>query len=295
MVIPIVLFAYARPDHLMQTLECLKKNNPPLIYAFSDGPRNTNSKDAVMRVRNILNEIDWCETILTERETNLGLGQSILTGVAEVLSRHEMAIIFEDDLVCVPETYEYLCAALKNYANNPEVMSVTGWTHSQVKPRDIDQQPYFDGRAECWVWGTWSRSWGDMTTTALDLMKQCREKRIDEYRYGADLPAMAEVELAQNIWAIRWLYKHILNQGLCLRPPWSLVNHIGFDIDGTNVKDANWMGQSLESPAPAIPEHWPDVFENPACPVIWKEKCGYKPSSISKLYKYFRSLASKLK
>lgn len=34
--IPIVLFAYARPDHLSRTLECLKINQVPLIYAFSD-------------------------------------------------------------------------------------------------------------------------------------------------------------------------------------------------------------------------------------------------------------------
>ena len=37
--VPIVLFAYVRPAHLRQVLDGLKRNAVPLIYAFSDGPR----------------------------------------------------------------------------------------------------------------------------------------------------------------------------------------------------------------------------------------------------------------
>ena len=113
--IPIVLFAYARPDHLRRTLACLRENNVPLIYAFSDGPSTPDKRSAVAKVRKILKSIDWCEVILCEREHNLGLGRSILTGVTEVLSKHDTAIIFEDDLICVPGTYDYLCAALNQY------------------------------------------------------------------------------------------------------------------------------------------------------------------------------------
>jgi uroporphyrinogen-III decarboxylase len=39
--IPIVLFAYARPDHLQHTLNCLKADQVPLIIAFSDAPNLT--------------------------------------------------------------------------------------------------------------------------------------------------------------------------------------------------------------------------------------------------------------
>ncbi len=234
--IPIILFAYARPGTLRQTLMCLKENNVPLIYAFSDGPRTPDKEPAVVEVRCILREIDWCEVIICEREMNLGLGRSILTGVSEVLEEHDAAIIFEDDHICVPGTYEYLCAALKHYRNDNRVMSVTGWTHPLVTPDDISDQPYFDGRAECWVWGIWSRAWkGMLEHDALSLMKMCEKKGIDVYRYGADLPEMAESELKRNIWAVRLLYWHIYNRGLCLRPPWSMVENIGFGPDATNT------------------------------------------------------------
>ena len=263
--IPIILFAYARPDHLRQTLDCLQENHVPLIYAFSDGPRTPEKASAVAQVRHMLRAIDWCEVVLCERETNLGLGRSILTGVTEVLSKHEAAIIFEDDLVCVPGTYNYLCATLEHYRADPRVMSVTGWTHPAVTPNDVTDQPYFDGRAECWVWGTWKRAWQGMQEDAQTLLQKCKAGGIDVYCYGADLPAMAEVELQQNIWAVRFLYWHILNRSLCLRPPYSMVEHIGFDAEATNTKSELWLKNPPLNPCPPIPAEWPTPIEHPLC------------------------------
>jgi hypothetical protein len=87
--------------------------------------------------------------------------------------------------------------------------------------------------------------------------------------YGADLPAMAEVEQAQNIWAVRWLYHHLQHGGLCLRPPWSMVEHIGFDASATNAELATaWANPPLR-PAPPIPPIWPAAVEHPACRSLW--------------------------
>jgi len=52
--IPIILFAYTRPDHLRRTLACLRENQVPLIYAFSDGPRTPDKAPLVAQVRDIL-------------------------------------------------------------------------------------------------------------------------------------------------------------------------------------------------------------------------------------------------
>jgi len=149
--IPIILFAYARPDTLRQTLACLKENNVPLIYAFSDGPKTPDKEPAVAEVRCILREIDWCEAIICEREINLGLGRSILTGVSEVLEEHDAAIIFEDDHICVPGTYEYLCAAFDYLIDDSRVISISGWIYPLITPNKVIDQLFFDWRAECWV------------------------------------------------------------------------------------------------------------------------------------------------
>jgi hypothetical protein len=290
--IPCVIFTYVRTDQLRRTLDCLRENQVPLIYAFSDGPRTPDKAPAVAQVREMLRNIDWCEVVLCERETNLGLGRSILMGVTEILGKHEAAIIVEDDLVCVPGTYHYLCAALEHYRDAPHVMSVTGWTHPLITPNDISDQPYFDGRAECWIWGTWARAWHGMEVDAKKLMEQCEDQDVDIYKYGADLVDMAKVELRQNIWAVRFLYWHILNRGLCLRPPWSMVEHIGFDIEATNAKLESWTKNPPLKPCPPIPSKWPFPIENPECAQLHQKIFGGRPTIPGRVYIIARRLVS---
>ncbi len=293
--IPIILFTYARPDHLRRTLDCLQANKVQLIYAYSDAPRTPDKASAVTEVRAMLRGIDWCKVVLCERETNMGLGKSIRAGVTEVLSKHDAAIIFEDDLICVPGTYSYLCAALEHYKNDPRVMSVTGWTHPLLTPKNVTNKPYFDGRAECWVWGTWPRAWKGMEIDAKTLMEKCEAQGMDIYKYGADLVHMANEELQRNIWAVRLLYWHIFNRGLCLRPPWSMVEHIGFDAQATNAKNELWIKNPPLQPAPPIPIQWPEPIENPDCGSLHQKVCGSRPKPPSPLYDLGRRVLSKAK
>lgn len=285
--IPVVLFAYARPDYLVRTLACLCEEKIPLLYVFSDGPKTPEVEPNVLKVRKILHQIDWCEVHIIERENNLGLGASILSGVTEILQKHEEIIVFEDDLICVAGTYKYLCAALEQYKKCPSVMSVTGWTHPRVKPSNIIDQPYFDGRTDCLVWGAWRRSWIGMEQDSLSLISSCEKQGIDVYRYGADLFEMAKFEKTRNIWAVRFSYLHILRKGICLRPPYSLVEHIGYDPLSSNVsskEEYNWYVE-LPKECPTIPTIWPEPFENSECPSIWQRECGTRPELKMNLVK----------
>ncbi len=286
--IPVILFTYARPDHLHRTLECLKMNNIPRLYIFSDGPKTPEKESSVRKVRAILHEIDWCEAIIIERDTNFGLGKSILSGVTDVLKHEEMVIVFEDDLICVPGTYEYLCAALKYYMDDIRVMSVTGWTHPLITPKNVTNQPYFDGRAECWVWGTWKRAWtGINECDALSLMKTCEKNGIDIYQYGADLPDMAKEEVKKNIWAVRFLYWHIFKHGLCMRPPWSMVEHIGFDKDATNAQTESCLKKIHPLvECPLVPKQWPSSIEDPLCCVLHQNVFGVRPVWYKRFLNY---------
>ena len=213
----------------------------------------------------------------------MGLGRSILAGVTEVLADREIAIIFEDDLVCVPGTYDYLSAALQRYRGDPRVMSVTGWTHPRVTPAGIADQPYFDGKAESWVWGTTAEAWRGMREDALLLMHRVAAAGEDISRYGADLPAMAAVEAEKNIWAVRWLYWHILNRGLCLRPPWSMVEHIGFGVGATNCAGESWLVNPPLRPCPPIPTRWPEPAEHPECSKLWRQIGSERPTIPGRL------------
>jgi hypothetical protein len=270
-VIPIILFAYARPDHLARALACLKENRVPLIHAFADGAKGAADAVAVAETRALLRAVDWCELRLVEREVNLGLGRNVLAGVGAAAKEHEAFIVWEDDLICVPGTYAWLCAALRAYADEPRVMSVSAWTHPRVTPGGLDGGAYFDGRACCWVWGTWARSWQGMESgSALEKMREAQARGTAPDAYGADLPEQAEFEARRNVWAVRLAYHHLRNGGLCLRPPWSMVEHIGFDKSATNAADATgWANPSLRA-APAVPEAWPAPVENAECRRLWR-------------------------
>lgn len=267
--IPVVLFAYARPAHLARVLACLRENRVPLIYAFADGSKGGLDADRVNETLTLLRSIDWCEVRLNERPENLGLGTNVLAGVTEVAASHDMFVVWEDDLICVPGTYDWLCSALRHYANDPQVMSVTGWIHPRAIPKNIGGSPYFDGRAECWVWGAYARSWQGMEQSALSKMHEAQASGTSPNTYGFDLPDMARIEIERNIWAVRWLYHHIQKGGLCLRPPWSMIEHIGFDGSATNATTADgWDNQPLrEAPAPG---RWPGVSEHPDCAKLWR-------------------------
>ena len=260
--IPVILFAYGRPVHLARALACLRENGVPLIHAFADGAKGTADATAVAETRALLHAVDWCEMRVVEREENLGLGRSVLAGVSEVAARHDAFMVWEDDLICVPGTYAWMGAALRHYANDSRVMSVTGWTHPRVRPADVGDGPYFDARAECWVWGAWARSWQGMNEeTAWKKMLSAERRGVRRAAYGADLPKMARTAQSKNLWAVRWLYHHFQHDGLCLRPPWSMVEHRGFDAMATNAPASGGWENPRLCPAPAPADEWPEPRE----------------------------------
>jgi len=269
MKIPVVLFAYARPGHLGRALACLQENRVPRLHVFADGAKGSADAPAVAETRALLRAIDWTEVRLVERAENLGLGRNVLAGVTEVAAQHEAFIVWEDDLIGVPGTYAWLCAALRHYAGDARVMSVTAWTHPRITPAGLADQPYFDARAECWVWGAWARSWRGMDQTALEKIAACRARGVAPDAYGADLPVMARDEARKNIWAVRWLYHHLQHGGLCLRPPWSMVEHLGFDVTATNAAAAvSWANPPLRA-APPPPAAWPEAVLHSDCRRLW--------------------------
>jgi len=293
-IIPVVLFVYARPDTLQRTLAALKSNPIPLLYVYCDGAADAGVADKVRQVRAMVHEIDWCRTEIFENARNLGLGTSIRTGVTDVLSRHEAAIVFEDDIVCVPGTYEYLAAALRHYASVPEVMSVSAWTHPDVQPADVVGVPHFSGRFACWGWGTWRRAWDGMHVPAMKLLRACRFRLRDIYRYGADIPGAAFQERVRNVWAVRFVLLHMLRRGLCLYPPHSLSMHIGFDQGSTNFRNVRVLEHQELQVAPAIPKQWPVACEHPDSPGRWQGVWGQPPGVKARLIEAVQNIRKRI-
>ena len=295
--VPVALFAYTRPDLLTRTLQSLKENDIPLIYAFSDGARQATDEPLVQQVRTILRAVTWARVVLVEREKNLGLGTNIVSGTTEVLTNHDAVIVCEDDLVAVPGTVAWLSAALDHYRDDDRVMSVSGWTHPRVTPPGIGSAPFFSPRVNTLFWGTWARAWRGMDTgSASGRLSAYATAGGDPAAYGADLPLQAAAERERNIWAVRFIADHMARQGLSLCPPWSMVEHIGYDARATNaVHDPTWYQPAPGRAAP-IPAVWPEPAEHPAIAGLWRAAvevelaAGAPPSFFARVRRRLRRM-----
>ena len=100
---PVVFFVYNRLDHTAKTIEALKKNtlaNESDLIIYSDGAKNDSSKQHVDQVREFIDTIYGFKSIkIIKRENNLGLANSVIRGVSEVIKEYKKVIVLEDDLI----------------------------------------------------------------------------------------------------------------------------------------------------------------------------------------------------
>jgi len=269
-VIPVVLFAYRRADLLRRSLASLRANGVPMIYAFSDGPRDASVAADVEAVRAELRAVDWTRIAVIESPVNLGVSEAEQRGITRVLAEHDTVVIVEEDLEFVPGTYAFLCEALARYRDEPRVFGVTAWTHSRVTPPGVTQ-PYFTERMCALVWGTWRRAWeGMLDATALERRDECLAKGIDPAKGGRDLVESVIHEQMRGFWDLRFNLHMLARGGLFLYPAHTMVQHIGYDPRATNTP--NVQGWDLEpSAAPALERiAWPAVEEYPGSTELWR-------------------------
>lgn len=100
---PIVFFAYKRADHARTTLEALRRNPEAAhsdLHVFIDGPRSPSDERAIGEVRDLIRGVSGFRSVhVVERQENLGLSRSIVTGVGEVVREAGRVIVIEDDIV----------------------------------------------------------------------------------------------------------------------------------------------------------------------------------------------------
>ena len=237
---PIVLFTYARPEHTRHTVEALLKNdgvkNHDLII-FSDGPKSTKTELAVAEVRAYLSTISGFRSIrIHHRPCNLGLAQSVIEGVSQVLSEYERIIVLEDDLVTSPHFLTYMNEALDRFEPDERVISIHGYSYPVKTPLP---DAFFLRGADCWGWATWRRGWKLFNPDGQALLDELEAKQLlyafdfnGTFSYSKML--QGQIKGLNDSWAVRWYASAFLANKLTLYPGRSLVHNIGNDGTGTH-------------------------------------------------------------
>ena len=244
---PVVLFAYRRPDHLRRALDSLAVNpgaDQTKLSIYCDGVKSAADVDAVEQVREVARRANdsglFASARVIERDHNMGLAGSVISGVTETLGGHDRVIVMEDDLVVSPDFLEYMNQALELYANNEDVISIHGFMYSV--PPVLPQTVFLRG-ADCWGWATWRRGWELFEPDSQKLLKEL-DKSPDRALFDFDgafpYRQMLKDQAAGTIdsWAVRWYASAFLANKLTLYPGQSLVENIGQEGSGTHSQSA---------------------------------------------------------
>ena len=261
---PVALFAFNRPNHLTRTLKALANNTLALnsdLHVFIDGPKSPVDQVKVMEVERVVAEIEgFNRKRLIKREKNLGLAESIVCGINEILEEHETVIVLEDDIVTSTRFLEFMNLSLNHFKDEDKVMHISGYWFP-VRSRFSLPDFFFNQSATCWGWATWKRAWKHFSPNPRKLKKEIFAQGLEreftfngnsDFEYQLDM----NIDGVRNTWAVKWYASMLLNGGLALHPSKSYTNNIGNDGSGENSRPVpffNWehLNESVPSSFPS--------------------------------------------
>lgn len=281
MLAPIVLFVYNRPWHTDQTLKALMLNelaDESELFIYCDGPKPNALKEElnkIIEVKEVIRKNKWCNKVtIIESDNNLGLANSVIKGVTEVVERFGKVIVLEDDIISGEFFLKFMNMGLNLYKEEDCVYGVSGYSFP-YKGR-IKEETYFLPIMSSWGYGTWLDSWKKINFDGEDLLEQVKKKELDgsldfgDYNFYQMLKD--QVAKVNDSWAIRFYVSMFLNKGLFLYPNTSLIKNIGFDGTGVHCE---YDKSNLFS----------GTYENHLDIKIKKKKIRLKPSILKKFNK----------
>jgi putative methyltransferase (TIGR04325 family) len=298
---PIVLFVYHRPEHTKQVLNALALNplaDQSILYIYADGPKKDSSADAlanIAKTRSVIRQEQWCkEVFIIEADTNLGLANSVIKGVTEVVNKHEKVIVLEDDLLTSKHFLQYMNDALNVYETEQQVLSIGALNFFATDKQVPDT--FFIPIPDCWGWATWKDRWQLFEPNPQLLLNKLREKGLIEKfnlngAYNFESMLIDQIKGTISSWAIRWQAVAYLENKLSLYPRNSVTKNIGFGADATHGGDDNYS-KKIKFAVTEIPVEKQPATENKA--IINKMITGYamvnQPSGIARTKLAIRSV-----
>lgn len=235
---PIILFVYNRPWHTLQAVEALQRNelaNESDLFVYADGPKSSEQIVAINEVRVYIRNIRGFKSVtIIERDENLGLARSIISGVTDIVNSFGSGIVLEDDLVTSPFFLTYMNTALSVYEKEDSVICIHGYVYPVQGQLP---ETFFLKGADCWGWGTWKRGWELFEADGAKLLHEltvCKLTRRFDFNGTHGVTRMLKDQITGKIdsWAVRWYASALLNNRLTLYPGRSLVQNIGNDNSG---------------------------------------------------------------
>ncbi len=264
--VPVALFIFRRPQTTKRVLAAIAQAKPRILFVVADGPRTEQEARLCADTRAVIQNIDWdCKVITNYSDTNLGLKQRVPSGLDWVFEQVEEAIILEDDCVPDPTFFPFCSELLEKYANNPQVMMISGQSFSH------DPTPYsyyFSRFPFIWGWATWRRAWRNYDGTMskwgelrdTDWLHTILEDDAIAQHWQSLLDMMVTNDI--DAWGYRWIFSCWLHDGLTVLPSKNLVSNIGFGRDAIHTKDSHSKLANITTAEMSFPLQHPPVVHD---------------------------------
>jgi hypothetical protein len=209
------------------------------LFIYCDGPRSDLEAAEVAATRKVARS--WphpCKTVI-ERDRNWGLASSVVAGVTDLCARFGRVVVVEDDLVVSPQFLGFLNSALEHYANEPQVMQISGYMFPVAL--NTTNEVLLLPITSTWGWATWRRAWDNFGVADSEingLLTDPRKSRAFDLNGSYPYTRRLKQQLrgVTDSWGIRWYLSVFLHGGLVAYPPATLVQNIGHDGSGTHCK-----------------------------------------------------------
>ncbi len=239
---PIIIFGYNRPNHLKNLIKSIKKYKNlknHKIYYFNDGPRTTEDALKINKIKKILtkSKIKFKKKIF--RSKNIGLSESIINGVNQILKKNLAAIIIEDDLILSKNAIIFINHYLNIFKNSNQIGSISAYSYIDHIPNVNVKNNYFTKRHSSWCWGTWSKVWSQINWNKIKYKNLYNSKKFEEKLNdsGYDLKYFlwANDKKIINSWAVKFNAYCVLKNLTSIQPSKSLIINKGFDGSGSHT------------------------------------------------------------
>jgi hypothetical protein len=252
----VALFVFNRPRPTARVFAAIAAARPPRLLLIADGPRAAFPADveACRAVRDLVARVDWpCDVRHLYADANMGCRSRMLSGLDWVFAQEERAILLEDDCLPDPTFFPFCEELLERYAADPRVGAIVGT--NAVRGLAHDDSYFYSRYPFIWGWATWRRAWTLCDQTMSDWPAARQHGVLDGLfkrrtaRFWSDRLDRAHRDGERETeWIHPWFLSCWKRNALTIMPAVNLIANIGFDGDGTHLRERSWLTDMPTAP-----------------------------------------------